>query len=918
MKLVDEKKIGDIVDEEIELIKQKVFEGPNVHALFPVIEAHVDLGDWVETPSNEDLAYKLTSLLPEIKKHTCSKGYEGGFLERLEEGTYPAHIIEHIALSIQNSVGSDVSFGRSRRKEGSTYKIVISYEYPSLGSLALERSVKLVNKLLAGEENLEGFVDDILEDAEDAFMKEKFGPSTNAIIKAAESKDIPYKRADESYSLFSLGWGKNRKMIWGPETSETSLIGTEIAQEKDICKDILYNHGLPVPRGEVANSQQEALDIAGYIGYPVVIKPVSGNHGDGVFVNLKNPDELAEAYSLSKEYGDYQLVEKYLKGDDYRALLVNNEVVALAQKVPAHVEGDGSSTIKELVELVNQDPKRGDEHDNLLTKIKFSEEVMMNLERKGLSLDYIPKEGETVQLTETSNLSTGGTSKDRTDDIHPSLKMVLERTSKIVDLDLMGIDFIADDISKPVSKLNWGIIEINASPGLRMHISPTSGEPRPVGEKIIDHLYPSGDGRIPLVAITGTNGKTTTSRLVEWLARNQGHNTGLAVTGGIWSNGMKVAEGDTTGPWSANLVLQDPEVDYAVLETARGGILKRGLGFDKSSVGVVLNIRKDHIGSDGIEDRDDIFWVKSLVVEAIDEDGYAVINGNDDYAEKLIQKSNATPILFGVKKNRLIEEHIDDGGEAFVREGDELKAYLYEGVKTIATVNDFPYLRGGVKMLVENTLAAMAAGYASGLDLDKFKNTLARFQTDECTTPGRLNVFEVEDRKIVVDYAHNPDGLKNLSEFTDHISNGDRKILVFTGLGDRPDDDILENGKIAGRKFDEIIFTEKEDLIRGRESGEITSLLKEGAEAVQKEPITIPDHMKAISHALEESKPGDVIVSANVDITSEHLVEVFGDSSKFQDKEKEEIKDCKIDMTSSLTTSEDKGQEVVKREKKRD
>ncbi len=904
MKLVDEKKIGDTADEEIELIRKRVFEGPNVHALFPVIEAYVDLGDWVETPSNEGLAQKLTNLLPEIKKHTCSRGYEGGFVERLEEGTYPAHMIEHIALSIQNSVGSDVSFGKSRRDEGSIYKVVISYEYPSLASLALERSVKLVNKLLAGEENLDGFVDNILEDAEDALLKEKIGPSTNAILEAAKSKDIPYMRADDDYSLFSLGWGKNRKMIWGPETSETSLIGTEIAQEKDICKDFLYNHGLPVPRGEVATSLKEALDIAEYIGYPIVIKPVSGNHGEGVFVNLKNPDELAEAYSLAKEYEDYQLVEKYLKGEDYRALLVNNEVVALAKKVPAHVEGDGSSTIKELVELINQDPKRGDEHDNLLTKIKFNEEVMMNLERKGLSLDYIPKEGEIVRLTETSNLSTGGTSEDRTDELHPTLKRLLERTSKIVDLDLMGIDFIADDISKPVDKLNWGIIEINASPGLRMHISPTSGESRPVGKKIIDHLYPSGEGRIPLVAITGTNGKTTTSRLVEWLGRNQGHHTGLAVTGGIWSNGMKIAEGDTTGPWSANLVLQDPDVDYAVLETARGGMLKRGLGFDKCSVSVVLNIREDHIGMNGVEHRDDIFWVKSLLVEATDENGYSVINGNDDYAEQLIEKANGTPLLFGVEKNQLIENHIKNGGEAFVQKGDELVAFLQEGVKNIANVKDLPFLRGGVMMLVENTLAAMAAGYASGLEVDRFKNAFAKFETDECTTPGRLNVFEVEDRNIVVDYAHNPDGLKNLSEFTDHISNGNRKILVFTGLGDRTDEDIIENGEVAGEKFDRLIFTEKDNLIRGRESGEIMSLLKEGAELMKNQPVTIQDPMKAISYALGESTPGDVVVCANLDITSEHLAKVFGASNELWDKERDEIKDCKIDLTSTLKTSE--------------
>ena len=896
MSLIDEKRIGDNVDDEIELIRERIFEGPNVHALFPVIEAHVDLGDWVETPSNEGFSEKLVKLLPELKKHTCSKGYEGGFVERLNEGTYPAHITEHVAISIQNIVGSEVSFGKSRRIEGSLYKVVFSYEYSSLASFALEESIKLVNKLLSGEENLESFVDDVLTDAKDFFLKEKKGPSTKAILDAAEKRNIPYRRANEEYSLFSLGWGKNRKMIWGPETSETSLIGTEIAQEKDICKDFLYNHGLPVPRGEVATSLKEALEIAEYIGYPVVIKPVSGNHGDGVFVNLKNPDELADAYSLAKKHEDYQLVEKYLPGEDYRALLVNNELVALANKIPAHVVGDGSSTIKELVELVNQDPKRGDEHDNLLTKIKFNDEVMMNLEKKGLGLDHVPDEGETVFLTQTANISTGGTAVDRTEDLHPSLKNMLERVSKIVDLDLMGIDFIADDISKPADELNWGIIEVNASPGLRMHISPTSGKSRPVGKKIIDHLYPSGDGRIPLVAITGTNGKTTTSRLTEWLARNQGHHTGLAVTGGIWSNGMKIAEGDTTGPWSANLVLQDPEVDFAVLETARGGMLKRGLGFDKPMVSVVLNIREDHIGMNGVKDIDDIFWVKSLLVEATDKNGYCVINGNDDHAERLIKVSNGTPILFGVEKNQLIDDHIENGGEAFVQEDDNLVAYLKDGKKELANVKDFPFLRGGVKMLVENTLAAIAAGYASGLDIDRFDNALEKFKTDECTTPGRMNVFEVQDRNIVIDYAHNADGLRNLSDFADHLSQNSDDILVFTGLGDRTDKDTKDNGTVAAENFDELIFTEKEDLIRGRKPGEVSRLLKEGALSAGKKPEVIQDPMDALSFALSKSQPGDVVVCANLDITSEHLEEIFGSRDIWQGKTTDELKDCEIDL----------------------
>lgn len=886
-----EKEIGEDVDNEIELVNTKFFDGPNVHALFPVLEARVDLGDWVETPSNKNFRKKLVELLPELNKHSCSEGYEGGFIERLNDGTYPAHIVEHTALSIQNTVGVDVSYGKSRREEGSIYKIVISYEYPELASYALKSAIKIVNKLLSGEKNLESFCEDVLKEAKDAYHREKIGPSTQAILDAAKERDIPYDRADTNYSLFTLGLGKNQEMIWGPETSKTPLIGTEIVQEKDITKDFLYERGFSVPRGEVVTSEKEAIKVADDIGYPVVIKPVKGNHGEGVFVDVKNPDELSEAFSLAKEYDSYLLVERYLVGNDYRALIVNNEVVALSKKIPAHVKGDGSSTVKELVKLTNQDPKRGDDHENILTKIKLNEEALLNLEHQGLTPDYIPGEDEIVWLTKTSNISTGGTAEDKTPELHPSLKSKLERASRMLDMDLMGIDFIADRIDKPVEEINWGIIEANASPGLRMHLYPSAGEAQPVGEKIIDHLYPKGKGRIPTVAITGTNGKTTTSRLVEWLARNQGHHTGLAVTGGIWSNGIKVEEGDTTGPWSANLVLKDPEVDYAVLETARGGILKRGLGYDKASVGVLLNIREDHIGLNGVEDRDDIFWVKSLVVEATDEDGNCIINGNDDYTEKILERANGEPILFGVEKNEIIRKHISDGGEAFVYEEDELVAYLEDGKKSIANVKELPYLRDGVKMLVENTLAAMAAGYASGLKIDRFKTALKKFDTSEDTTPGRLNVFEVNERNVVLDYAHNPDGLNNLGDFAEKISNNDQKILVFTALGDRSDQSIVENGEVAAKNFDKIVFTEKEDLRRGREEGEIASLLEKGAVTEDKNPITITKPMKALSYALVESEPGDAVICANLDFDSDHLKKIMAPLSNNwnMSKEREEI-----------------------------
>ncbi len=857
----------------VDIVEKRYYDGPNIHAMFPVVQVTLDLGDLVDVPSNPEFAEKLVSLLPELMEHTCSKNREGGFVERLDEGTYPAHIIEHMAISIQNTIGSKVYFGKSRRYEGNLYHVVMEYEVDNLAMLAISEAVYIFNKLVKEGVDMNELRDDvelILKEAEHVFQAGKLGPSTKAILEAAKRRNIPFKRVHDDYSLFSLGWGKKRKMIWGPITSSTAVIGSDLGKDKDICKDVLYNYGFPVPRGCLCRSVEEASEEAERIGYPIVIKPVDGHHGDGVLVNLKDEEELKEAYEITAEISPDVLVEQYLEGDDFRFLIIGHKVVGVARRIPAHVVGDGRSNIKELVSIENQNPERGEGHAYVLTELNLGEEEIMCLKRHGLNPNYIPNEGEIIYLREVGNISTGGTSENYTDITHPTIKRKLERVSKLLNLDVMGVDIIAENVTLPENSMIWGIIEVNTSPGLRMHIAPSDGTPIPVGDHIVENMYPRGDGRIPLVAITGTNGKTTTSRLVEWIARCQGYNTGLAVTGGIYTNGKKIEDGDTTGPWSANMVLQNPDVDFAVLETARGGIVKRGLGYDKCSVGVITNIGEDHIGCDGIQDKEDIFWIKSIVTESVDPRGYSVINAKDEYAERLMKRARGRNVLFSTERNELIDEHIEKKGIAFLYEDEGLVAYIDRYPVYLSDVNAIPYLMGGVEMMVENTLAAVAAAYSSGISLISIIDALKSFELGEEMSPGRLNTIDLGPIPVVLDYAHNPDALRGLGEYSTHL-NSRKNILVFAGVGDREDEALKRCGEEASAWFDEIIITENRSQLRGRKLGEMTKFIAEGVSLTGKNADVIIDHEEAITRALDKACLGDTVFVVDLDLTVEDI-----------------------------------------------
>ncbi len=869
---------GTNKNKSIRVIKENYLRGPNIHGLFPVMEAHIDIGRWVQTSSEPGFSEKVSSLLEWLSSNGCYSHESGVLIDRFKQGMLPVNIIEHCVLVIQNTLGSSVTFSKSDHVEGSIYRLVTGFDVEQVASRALEFSVDIVNSLLEEgspcEDRCERFSSILAEMKKSHLIAERLGPSTNAIIEAAKERDIPYKKMLPKYSLFSLGWGVKKKEIWGPVTSQTSSIGSDIVDDKNLCKTILKKYGLNVPKGKIVRSLQDVLTVAESIGYPVVLKPSSGNHGKGVIVDLRDEDEVKDVFDIVKQRSDDVMVERYIRGTDYRFLVIDHKVKAVAKRKPAHVVGDGESSIRKLVELSNEDPRRGEGHISTLTKLKLGEEEMSHLQRCRKRPDDVPGEGEIVYLRGVANLSTGGTAENCTEKVHPSFKVQVERASRVLGMDLVGIDLVAEDISIPQDQTDWAIIEANSSPGLRMHISPNEGGSIPVGKHVIEHLFHEGDGRIPIIAVTGTNGKTTTCRLIEWIIRDDGYHTGMAVTDGIYLGDDKIADGDTTGPWSAQAVLQDKSVEFAVLETARGGILKKGLGFDRCSVSVVTNIKEDHIGVDNIRNIEDIFTIKSVLVEATEEDGHCVINANDNFAERLMKKGRGKPVLFSIEPNELTDEHIDQGGLAFVHEDNYLFMYDDCSRTKIMGIDEAPFLMGGVSMLLENSLAAIAASYCVGISLESIKGSLSNYENTEATNPGRLNMYEYEGRKILVDYAHNPSALDALGEYVD-ASGSKHKTIVFAGVGDRRDKDLIDSGARISMWFDDIVITEYPRLMRGREYGEISKLIMKGVNSNPKEPVIINDMHLAVRRAVEESQKDELIALVDLDYTYEMLIETL-------------------------------------------
>ena len=844
------------------ILEHRALRGPNYYSLYPTMLMHLDIEDLEDVPSDKvpGLTERLVRLLPGLKEHRCSPGYPGGFVERLDRGTWAAHIVEHVVLELQTMAGMEVGFGKTRETgERGHYRVAYRYREEECGIEAGRFAVDLVESVFAGKRV---DVDRMVEDLKRLRDAASLGPSTGGIAKEAKKRGIPILRLDGSY--IQLGHGARQRRLQATMTDRTSGIGMEIADDKKRTKRILDEAGIPVPRGETVGTLEGALEVAEELGYPVVLKPLSGNHGRGITTNVQSPDEVALAFDIAKDVHSRVIVERFLTGSDFRVLLVNHKFVAAARRDPARVVGDGHKTVLELVDQLNADPKRGDGHERALTRVRIDRDTEEMLGKQRLTLDSVPDEGQVVVLKTTANISSGGTATDVTDDVHPQVRAVCERVSRIINLDIMGIDIVAPTLAKPLHETGGGIVEVNAAPGLRMHLEPTAGKPRDVAGPIVDMLFPPGTpGTIPIIAVTGTNGKTTTVRLIAHILRMHGGHVGISTTTGVEINDQVVLEGDFSGPSGATAVLQDPTVDHAVLEVARGGILRRGLGFTNADVGVLLNVQSDHLGEGEVKTIEDLARVKAVVVENVKETGTAVLNAEDPLVMGVRPTLKSKVILFALDPNApALRAHLEDGGYALtVHEG----AIVIQHGQTkipLVDVRDVPItLDGKAAFNIQNALAAAAACHAIGVPDEKICRGLTTFNPTVGQLPGRMNLFEVDRYHVLIDYGHNPSALKALASVLPELARGGRVINVGGGSGNRRDEDLRAFGQALAGMYDEIFLSDPDP--RGRDPGETTGIISDSLRdaGFPAEKIHLmPDEASAIRAALDVAREGDLVV----------------------------------------------------------
>jgi cyanophycin synthetase len=851
----------------MEIRSINAMRGPNYWSIrrHKLIVMVLDLQDMEEKPSNkvDGFYQRLKAMFPGMYEHRCSVGEPGGFFQRVEEGTWMGHIIEHIALEIQTLAGMDVGFGRTRGYgEKGVYNVVFAYMEESVGRYAAKASVKICEALISGEDyDLSADIQEMRELRE----ADRLGPSTGSIVAEAEARGIPWIRLNK-YSLCQLGYGAHQKRIQATVTSETSSIGVELACDKEDTKYLLEQAEVEVPRGDIIKRERSLEDACRHVGYPLVIKPIDGNHGRGITVNINNYEDALEAFRQAKESSRSGsiIVEKYITGDDYRLLVINNKLVAAAKRTPAHVIGDGKSTVQQLIDEVNKDPRRGYGHENVLTQISVNELTKTIIKDAGYTLDSILAEGETLILKDTANLSTGGTAEDVTDIVHPANISMAERISKIIDLDICGIDVMTTDISKPLSETGGAVLEVNAGPGFRMHLAPTTGLPRNVAAPVIDKLFPiKGDtGRIPIIALTGTNGKTTTSRLIAHIAKMSGYRVGYTTSDGVYIQNRLLMTGDCTGPASAEFVLKDPTVNFAVLECARGGLLRAGLGFKKCDVGIVTNVAADHLGLKGIHTIEQLAKVKGVIPETVLPDGYTILNADDDLVYDMRRSVQSNVALFSMDENNPRIKALQRlHGITAVYENGYVTICRGEWKMRLMRAENIPLTYGGkAKFMIQNVLAAVLAAHVQGISNEDIKAALETFIPSAAQTPGRLNLFEFENFKILLDYAHNPAGMRALKKFTDELE-ATVKVGIIAGIGDRRVEDNNEMGKIASEMFDEIIIRQDKRL-RGKTEEELIKMLADGIKMhdPNKKTTIIPSEREAITYAVKHAKKGSLII----------------------------------------------------------
>ena len=852
--------------------KIQALRGPNIWSVQrkKLIQMRLDLEEMEERPTNkiEGFRERIEAMFPTMIEHRCSEGCRGGFFSRIDRGTWMGHVIEHIALEIQTLAGMETGFGRTREtKTPGIYNVVFSYTEENVGMYAAESAVNIAQALIDGKEyDVEADIQKMREIRE----RVRLGPSTGSIVEEAVARDIPWIRLGTN-SLVQLGYGVNQMRFQATITCKTSSIAVDIACNKEQTKKMLDAASIPVANGGICVDEEDLEEVVRKIGYPIVLKPLDGNHGKGASINVKTWEDAIEGLAYAKKYSHRVIVEKFITGYDFRVLIIDNKLVAAAKREPAHVKGDGKHNIQQLIEETNKDPRRGYGHENVLTQIDVDRDTTDLLEKLGYTLETIPRKDEVVYLKSTANLSTGGTSVDITDMMHPENIFLCERISRVIGLDICGVDIMAENLTQPLKETGGCILEVNAAPGFRMHLAPSEGLPRNVAAPVIDMLYPPGKpSRIPIIAITGTNGKTTTTRLIAHIVKNNGYRVGFTTSDGIYVQNHLMEKGDTTGPVSAEYILKDPTVEFAVLETARGGILRSGLGFSRCDIGIITNIQEDHLGLSDIHTLDDLARVKATVVRSIKKDGWAILNAEDDQCLKIANELSCNIAYFSMDENNpKVKEFAKEGKIVAVYENGFITIKKGEWKIRVERATHVPLTLGGkAKFMIANVLAATLAAYLQGFKTEDISLSLQTFIPSAAQTPGRMNIFEFKKFKVLIDFAHNPAGYRGVEEFLNSV-DATKKIGIIAGVGDRRDEDIKECGLIAGRMFDHIIIRQ-EKYLRGRTEQEIIDIIVSGISEANRNVTyeIIPLETEAIKHAIDHAEDGSYITALSDVVTN--------------------------------------------------
>jgi cyanophycin synthetase len=879
------------------ILDRSVYVGPSLYAHFPVIKLELDLGaleDWPTVRLGDEFIDALCTTLPGLAEHGCSYGEPGGFLRRMREneGTWLGHVLEHVAIELQNIAGESVTFGKTRGIDGrpGVYTVVYEYEQRDEGIAAGELGLHLICSLLPEsirppEGIPEGWTWPTARDEFIRFAQRRaLGPSTASLVRAAEERGIPWMRLNDQ-SLVQFGHGRYQQRIQATVTGRTPHIAVELASDKEETNKILASLGLPVPRQELVQSEGQAARAARRIGFPVVTKPYNGNHGRGISIGLTTEEEVVRGFAAAREHSRSVIVESFMEGDDHRLLVVNGELVAATKRTPGHVVGDGRHTIVELVELVNQDPRRGVGHEKVLTRLELDAQALTMLARAGLDPTSVPDEGRVVYLRSTANLSTGGTATDVTDIIHPDNRDMAVRAVRAIGLDVGGVDFLTKNIAESYRTIGGGICEVNAAPGFRMHVAPSDGRSRDVAGPVVDMLFPQGTpSRVPIAAITGTNGKTTTARMLAHITKMAGYTPGLTTTDGVYIDGQRTVQGDMTGPVSARMVLADPQIDIAVLETARGGLIRAGMGVNEVDVGAVLNVQSDHLGLKGIDTLEQLAEVKRVVVEVATD--CAVLNADDPLVLKMSGYTEAKNVCYVTMnpQHSLVREHIRAGGRACALEagvnGQMITLYDRGSHMPLVWTHLIPAtLEGRAMHNVQNAMFAAAMAFSLGLKLDSIRQGLRTFDSTFFQAPGRMNVFNEHPFKVLFDYGHNAHAVSMMADLAQRLDGTGRRIVVLAGPGDRRDEDLVAIAEAVAGRFDHYVCR-RDDALRDRAPDEVPRIQAAAlrARGVPESAISIiPDEQQAIDAALNMGRAGDLLL-----VFADALVRSWKQITKFR------------------------------------